>query len=165
LKGAPRGQGALLAGLALAAGALQAGEREPTCAALAIADAGSGAVLGEWPLRPGESLAYAYTHSLEGRPAEELLSLRGDGELHLVGSRSPQHGAGHVPRAPLAASPARPGWQEAQLPEGPPLTPFAVFSGSRDMGDPRLVWRWRSLALAGLGERRHLEWRVVRRCR
>ena len=167
--GAPPTRGvrrALLgAGLLIAAAALQSGEREGACEALAIVDVADGGRLGSWPLRRGETVGYAYIHSAEGLPAEELLALEPDGQLHLVGSRSPQHGAGHLPAARLTPSRERPGWQEARARPGPALTPFAMFTDDRERGDPRLLWRGQSVALAALRPRRHVEWRVERLCR
>ena len=157
--------GLILPTLLVVAATGQSGEREAACDALAIVDAADAAPLGTWPLRPGESVTYAYVHSAEGLPAEELLALGDDGELHLKGSRSPQHGAGHVPQSPLRPSTERPGWQEARAAPGPPLTPFAMFTGERSLGDPRLLWRGHAVDLAGLRPRRHVEWRVERLCR
>lgn len=151
--------------LLLAAAMLQPGEREVACAELSIVDLEDGARLGEWPLRPGETVTYAYTHTAEGLPAEELMELGPGGELYPVASRSPQHGAGHVPRAPLRASTERPGWETARLAGAAALTPFAMFTDEPELGDPRLLWRGRDVALARLRPRRHVEWRVERRCR
>jgi hypothetical protein len=156
---------AALIGLLLATAAGQTGEREAACAVLAIVDTADARTLGAWPLRRGESVGYAYVHTAEGLPAEERLALRADGELHLVGSRSPQHGAGHVPRVPLRASRERPGWQEATTAPGPALTPLAMFTGERGLGDPRLLWRGHAISLAALRPRRHVEWRVGGTCR
>lgn len=161
----PRRLGLILPGLLVVAASGQTGEREAVCDALSIVDTADATPLGTWPLRRGESLAYAYVHTAEGLPAEELLALGADGELHLTGSRSPQHGAGHVPQSPLRPSTERPGWEEASAAPARPLTPFAMFTGERGLGDPRLLWRGHEVALADLRARRHVEWRVERLCR